>query len=173
MVKFALKSLTLPSWTSRLQSPDTMYGNSVSSSLAAVDVSFIGDVVVVVLLLPAAPVALLVEEVRLPDDEVSLLPVMICDCVVLPNKVALEDDVLDDVVLLLPVSDDAGVLADSGTSYIMAAMRPLAEKVEPVAAADVWFEVPVAFVEVALDEPAVEVVVLLDVVLPVLELFVA
>lgn len=150
-----------------------MYGNSVSSSLAAVDVSFIGDVVVVVVLLPAAPVALLVEEVRLPDDEVSLLPVMICDCVVLPNKVALEDDVLDDVVLLLPVSDDAGVLADSGTSYIMAAMRPLAEKVEPVAAVDVWFEVPVAFVEVALDAPAAEVVILLDVVLPVLELFVA
>lgn len=128
--------------------------------------------VVVVVLLPAAPVALLVEEVRLPD-EVSLLPVMICDCVVLPNKVALEDDVLDDVVLLLPVSDDAGVLADSGTSYIMAAMRPLAEKVEPVAAVDVWFEVPVAFVEVALDAPAAEVVILLDVVLPVLELFVA
>ncbi|HKU50261.1 MAG TPA: hypothetical protein VJP79_09940 [Nitrososphaera sp.] len=91
----------------------------------------------------------------------------------LPNKVALEDDVLDDVVLLLPVSDDAGVLADSGTSYIMAAMRPLAEKVEPVAAVDVWFEVPVAFVEVALDAPAAEVVILLDVVLPVLELFVA
>jgi len=137
-------------------------------------VSFIGDVVVVdvvVMLLPAAPVALLEEEVRLPE-EVSLLPVMICDCVVLPNKVALEDDALDDVVLLLPVSDDVCVLADSGTSYIMAAMRPLAEKVEPVAAdVDVWFEVPVAFVEVALDVLAVEVV-LLDVVLPALELFV-
>lgn len=64
-----------------------------------------------------------------------------------PSDVMFE---VDDILLL--VSDVVSVLVESGVSYIMAAMRPLAENVEPSAAAEVWLSVPVAF-----PVPAVEV----------------
>jgi hypothetical protein len=89
-------------------------------------------------------------EVRIP---VSLPPVIICDIVVLstekPSIVAF-DVVFDEVMLL----SDVSVGCESGVSYIMAAIRPLAENVDP-AAVEVSLSVPVVFVV-----PAVEVVLL-------------
>ena len=78
-----------------------------------------------------------------------------------PSDVMFEDD-----DMLLPVSEVVSVLVDSGVSYIMAAMRPLAENVDPSAAVEVWLSSPVAFpvpaVEVELSEAMLPVPVLFE-----------
>ena len=88
-----------------------------------------------------------------------MLPAEVFPVVNAPSDVMFE---VDDMLLLL--SDVVSVLVESGVSYIIPAMRPLAENVDPSAAVEVWLSVPVAF-----PVPAVEVV--LSVVPPVLVLF--
>jgi len=123
---------------------------------------------------PVVPVALLVEvalleEVSLPVIEVSFPPVTVCDMVVLspdidPPDVAFEEVAFEVDDMSLPVSDVVSVSLASGTSKIIAAMRPLAENVDPSAAVEVWFD-PVALVPVP--EVAFVVVPVVEVSLPV------
>ena len=89
------------------------------------------------------PVVLL--DVMLLDVEVSFSPVITCDIVVLSVDIAPSDVMFEVDDMLLPASDVVSVLVDSGVSYIMAAMRPLAENVDPSAAVEVWLSAPVAF----------------------------
>jgi hypothetical protein len=70
----------------------------------------------------------------------------------LSTDIAPSDDVIFEVDDMLLLESDVSVSGDSGVSYIMAAMLPLAENVEPSAALEVSLA-PVVFVVV----PAVEV----------------
>jgi hypothetical protein len=168
--------LTVPSLTSRLQSPDNTYG---WSSCDAVDVALPDDDVVVLPMLLVVALPMLLVVVLVPVMPVVLPvelspPTMVCDSVVLP--VALPDSVVfpDDVMLpVLPVVvlpmlvalvDDVPVwfvlfVTVVPVSKIIEAIEPLAENVDPC--------VLVALVLVAL-LLVVALPVLLVVVLPML-----
>lgn len=177
IVNVALKSLTLPSWTSRFQSPDTMYGSSTSVAVALsaeVVVSVALDVLVALLV----PVKLLLVSFAMPES----FPVMICDSVVLPEVFPVMPvelsvklpDVVPVMLLVVLVSfvDDVDVallvVADSSPmSKIRLAIEPLAVNVDPVVVA---FVLDVALLVALVEEVVVfaDDVALLDVALLVL-----
>jgi hypothetical protein len=136
MVKVAVKSLTLPFWTSKLQFPDRTYGGSSSCAVAV-----------------SLPVVVLVIVVALLESDI------------LPVVVIVVSLVADDVSVSLAVVIVVVAGAISPVSKIRVDIEPLAENVDPsVALVVVALPVLVWFVVVVVGLVALVEVVAFDVV---------